>query len=275
MTSKIKCRTFKHGLPAFSYAQVKLDGIWLRVEHGRALTSHPTDVTERLTHHDWWGHAQRMCDATGCVILGELCAPGRPASQVKSAMARGESLELIMFALEHALIDAEASLESVESMARYYSLPFAPFARGQFSSIVAAQHALDCKYRAPGECLDEYRGHRVEGLVFKRGNLADWHKWKPVRTIDCVVTAFTDGRGKYEGLPGSLECSIEGRVVCDVSGMDDDTRELLVPGDIGRVCEVMYQYVGSAGRLRHPRFVRWRDDKSPDECLLSQDPELE
>jgi len=40
------------------------------------------------------------------------------------------------------------------------------------------------------------------------------------------------------------------------------------------VMEVSYQYVGDKGRLRHPNFVRWREDKPAAECTLSQDDDL-
>ena len=43
---------------------------------------------------------------------------------------------------------------------------------------------------------------------------------------------------------------------------------------LGKVIEVRYQYIGDKGRLRHPNFVRWRDDKPPDECTLSKDSDL-
>jgi ATP-dependent DNA ligase len=37
------------------------------------------------------------------------------------------------------------------------------------------------------------------------------------------------------------------------------------------VCEVSYDYVQSGHRFRHAaRFLRWRDDKRPDECLFDQ-----
>lgn len=42
------------------------------------------------------------------------------------------------------------------------------------------------------------------------------------------------------------------------------------PGYKGAVCEVEYQDVASKGRLQHPRFVRWRDDKLAEECFISQ-----
>ncbi len=130
----------------------------------------------------------------------------------------------------------------------------------------------------------------IEGFVFKNGNLLDWHKWKPVKTIDVVVSGFIDGDGKYIGLIGAMACSVYQHVtignrrrsalveIANVSGMDDRTRILISDdeeGHLGRVAEVAYQYVGSKGRLRHPRFMRWRDDKSALDCDITQDTDLE
>jgi ATP-dependent DNA ligase len=37
------------------------------------------------------------------------------------------------------------------------------------------------------------------------------------------------------------------------------------------VCEVSYDYVQSGHRFRHAaRFLRWRDDKRPQDCLFDQ-----
>jgi ATP-dependent DNA ligase len=52
-----------------------------------------------------------------------------------------------------------------------------------------------------------------------------------------------------------------------VSGMPDEQRlDIDEKKDLGRVVEVEYQDVGNGGRLIHPRFVRWRDDKPASQC---------
>ena len=74
---------------------------------------------------------------------------------------------------------------------------------------------------------------------------------------------------------GSLQCALaDGRVVANVSGMDDEVRAAISGEDAYRVCEVKYERVGSGGKLQHPRFVAWRDDKLPEQCTADQDPRL-
>jgi len=125
----------------------------------------------------------------------------------------------------------------------------------------------------------EYGGQDVEGIVFKNSNLGAWYKWKPVRTIDLIVHDFIDGKGKHIGLIGSMVCkTCEGHVIANVAGMDDLTRaEISLEQDAhkDKIIECEYQCVGSKGKLRHPRFKRFRDDKKFGECGISQDPDLQ
>lgn len=144
----------------------------------------------------------------------------------------------------------------------------------------------------------------IEGLVIKEDHYRGWYKWKASSTVDLVVTSISPGQGKYSGQAGALVGSVwatstscktcppielcrvfsaEGATcpicfaplslelveVANVSGMDDTTRANISESDIGRVFECEYQYVGAGGRLRHPRFKRWRDDKPAKECFLT------
>jgi len=116
----------------------------------------------------------------------------------------------------------------------------------------------------------------IEGWVLKDFNYQGWWKAKPQRTIDCIVTGFKDGNGKYLGGVGALKVSayINGRLteVANVSGMSDDVRwDIDEKNDLGRVAEIEYQEVGNGGRLIHAHFVRWRDDKPEDECSYNRE----
>lgn len=119
--------------------------------------------------------------------------------------------------------------------------------------------------------LSDARDLSIEGWVLKQKNYEGWYKVKPTSTIDCVVTGFKDGNGKYLGLVGALKVSAwingEFKEIASVGGMDDDTRyDIDEKKDLNRVVEVKYQEIGNGDRLIHPRFVRWRDDKPADQC---------
>jgi len=106
---------------------------------------------------------------------------------------------------------------------------------------------------------------KIEGFVFKSCSYApdQMYKVKPVLTADLVISGFVDGKGKYVNKVGAIKCvDGEGKEVCTVSGMTDKVRFSLCVADEGRVIEVAYQKVTRDKRLRHPRFKRFRDDKT-------------
>lgn len=266
-----KCKTHRRGdLLSYRYVHWKLDGIWLTIQKsftGRItyLSSKPTDLTAQLTPLITTPAILERVPP-GVELYGELHYPGRPASYVKSAIKQKDpGLEFVGFASSE---DPALPLEEVRRRFIYWGVPFVPY-----------QHMRDCSVHLLDYPLPEYRGFPIEGYVFKDGNRLNWAKWKPVKTVDLIVHSTTDGKGKFFGLTGSLVCrTTEGHIIANVSGMDDLTRYRISEnekGVIGRVVEIAYQYVGSKGRLRHPRFVRFRDDKNIDECTVNQDPSLE
>lgn len=117
-----------------------------------------------------------------------------------------------------------------------------------------------------------YRKKGFEGVMVKQmhkpwsaGRSHTWMKVKPEETYEVVVTGIKDGKGKYEGTLGALRYEYEGKA-CSTSGMSDAERDewwkLHKEGKlVGRMVEVKCSGVTNDGSLRHPRFVRFRDDK--------------
>jgi ATP-dependent DNA ligase len=105
-----------------------------------------------------------------------------------------------------------------------------------------------------------------EGIVLKDasspyvfGKSIHWCKLKESDTADCIVYGYEFGKGKYSKTVGKLLCWF-GTVSVKVSGMTDAQRdEFLVC--LPKMIEVKYQSVTPSGSLRHPRFVRVREDK--------------
>lgn len=283
MSNKPKMAVAKPGVVA-RYAHAKLDGHFVRVQrhasgNAQVTTSHPTDITGRLPMR-----IVEECERLppGTVALGELWVPGKPASCVKTAIKHGwTDLRITYFALERhpdwigqrAELD-HADIEQIHSRFASCELEFAPYEVIDVVPVELGEGQLE-HYRARA------RSAGLEGWVLKTGNMTGWAKLKCENSIDLVVTGYKDSvQGKYIGQIGSLLCSTaEGHEVAAVSGMTDDQRtditEMCDDGTIaGRVIEVEYQRVDSKGRLRHPRFVQFRDDKRPEECALDQDPDL-
>ena len=159
---------------------------------------------------------------------------------------------------------SDASLGSAENILNKCTrLSFAPF----FDLLPSDTFERLC---------DDARMLDIEGWVLKDSNYEGWWKVKPQKTIDCIVTGFKDGNGKYLGGVGALKVSayINGRLVeiANVSGMSDDVRwDINEKEDLGRIVEIEYQEVGNGGRLIHAYFVRWRDDKPEDECSYNRE----
>jgi ATP-dependent DNA ligase len=157
------------------------------------------------------------------------------------------------------------------------------------------------------EAAGQWLGGKSEGVVakdadapYRPGERTGMLKIKRVRTADAVVMAFRFG--KEEGTVGSLilgmyddgELHPVGHASSFRRGQKRELLELVEPyrtyeqgsGEPSRwksdeelaweglrpelVCEVEFDHI-TGNRIRHgARFARWRPDKRPEECRLSQ-----
>ncbi len=151
---------------------------------------------------------------------------------------------------------------------------------------------------------EEVRKKGFEGIMAKAlgspyipGKRVDfWLKIKEVRTIDVVICGLVQGEGKRAPYFGSLVMGLyKGGKLVHVgnvgTGFDEKTLkellDLLLPYQTNAptvenykgkepviwvkpkfVAEVAFQNWTNDGRLRMPRFLRLRPDKSPEECRL-------
>ena len=145
----------------------------------------------------------------------------------------------------------------------------------------------------------------VEGVIAKRKNsiyqqglrTGDWLKIKKLQSCDCVIFGYTKGTGARAKSFGALILGLYdkkaplfiGKVG---TGFTEETLQELcaefeslsteeAPFETGfnqnitwlepkLVCEVHYQVVTNDFRLRMPRFLGLRKDKSPLECTVDQ-----
>ena len=225
----------------------------------------------------------RLRLVSGDAIEGELIYPGHRAAEVPSALKDSDlrkQLLFIAYGHPYSMDNPVLTLEDQRGL-----LNDLPVRRPRDLSFGAHLYSVqDLQHWA--------KVHKCEGWVIKEHATEDptWWKYKRETTADVIVVSHKDGKeGKYEGMLGSLIVGVihpEGewtitmdngsvltvREVAAVSGMDDDAREEMSKDRdalIGRVCEIECQAVGGVrdGRLRHPRFIRWREDKPAHECL--------
>jgi bifunctional non-homologous end joining protein LigD len=156
------------------------------------------------------------------------------------------------------------------------------------------------------DLLEAAQRMRLEGIVckrasspYRRGRSADWIKVRFHRADDFVVVGYTEPQRGRVGL-GALHLAVRagegyhyaGRVGTGFNDRQlEDLRRRLdaerrgspaatgtLPKGRGHVwtnpvivCEVRYKEWTADGQLRHPVFVRLREDKTPEECLAPEE----
>ena len=162
-----------------------------------------------------------------------------------------------------------------------------------------------------GEALFEAaRANGLEGVIAKKADspyLAgrrsrSWLKVKVPRTADLVIGGYVPGRGSRKTLGSLMVAWRKGNALVYAgnvgSGLSEsriaELLERLAPAQVDGpafagapepaprgtvyvrpelVCEVRYTEVTSAGLLRHPVFLRLRDDGTPEGCEAPPEPE--
>jgi len=125
---------------------------------------------------------------------------------------------------------------------------------------------------------DYVTGQGFEGLVYKSEATAPGsydRKKKTLCTWDFVVTGLVKGAG---GVVRSLKISAyrDGALVrCGrVASLPREVKDLAAAAPesvLGQVVEVAGQSRTPRGAVRHPRFLRWRDDKPAHDCRADAD----
>lgn len=118
--------------------------------------------------------------------------------------------------------------------------------------------------------LAEAKELGIEGYVLKQGHYRRWWKLKPVKTCDLVVRGISISYSAqhYGKLKAIKVGPYGGKELASVgSGFSVEFRHSVWPQSlIGKVAEIEYDSLAANGKLKFPRFVQWRDDKSPEEC---------
>lgn len=119
---------------------------------------------------------------------------------------------------------------------------------------------------------NRYRDMGYEGAIIKNSaglyrfkRHKDWVKMKAVNDVDLVVESLVQGEGKYHGMLGAAIVKYRNKRVNVGSGWSDYERQFYWdnPDKLkGKVIEIQYHEETPDGSLRHPRFVKIREDKS-------------
>ena len=273
------------------------DEIQLQSRNGRPMNRYFPDVVEQVSKLPG---ERLVLDGEMVVIVDGvqefdlLSQRIHPAASRVERLARETPARFVAFDL---LAEGDETL---------LELPYSE-RRERLGPVVRAPVELTPCTAEPGDAGQWLTG-TSEGVIakqadapYKPGERTGMVKVKRMRTADAVVQAFRFG--KEEGTVGSLilgmyDDSGELRVVGHTSSFRAKQKrellELLEPyrtheqgsGEPSRwksdeelvweglrpelVCEVQFDHI-TGNRIRHgARFQRWREDKSPEECLISQ-----
>lgn len=241
------------------------------------------DMREKLLKHDWFQKAERNLPPFSS-LDGELWVKTGKRSDVVTAINDGNpNLTFTMFAVPYwnnvAWHLIPSTLEFVDAIALK--------TEQRAGAWISSEGLHDFSEEAMFALLDNinsaqaYKGEgSIEGFVFKNSQYDQWYKFKKEDTVDAIVTGVLWSNAITNiGLIGSLVMSVyQGDKFIEIatcSGMNQDEREYMSTEMregrlVGRVAEIKYQMVGAGGRLVHPRFINFRDDKPKEECLYSQ-----
>jgi ATP-dependent DNA ligase len=155
--------------------------------------------------------------------------------------------------------------------------------------VAGAQAAFDIIVAAGGEGLVLKNLDAIYVPGGKRRNT--WVKMKNEESYDVVITDVTastsdkygpSGLNTFRHLHGSQYDDsgdlVEVTHIPATGFKDAEHKEFAVSGVsslIGKIAEVEGQCRSSLGvRIRHPRFKKWRDDKSKDQCRIDEGKEI-
>lgn len=102
---------------------------------------------------------------------------------------------------------------------------------------------------------------RMPGSLYENKRSATLLKYKEVADTEAIITGYKKGTGKYTGLLGSFECSMESdaTIIFTVSGMDDAIRKSYKKSHpVGTTITIQYNGTTKSGKPRHPRYMRIR-----------------
>lgn len=113
---------------------------------------------------------------------------------------------------------------------------------------------------------------KVRDSKYVNTRSTSWIKLKATDTVDAVITSFKAGTGNRSGEVGAIEVdlydanNVPTGISTTASGMTDAVRADMLANPqnwLGTVVEIKHNGVMPSGKVRHPRFVRRRDDKAP------------
>lgn len=255
-----------NGKRPFHWVQRKYDGLRVLIRHKDpgsfdAFTRNgKTDVWPMIADRLPWKDRIPAYSALDCEVYVEGVHATSVITHLKD---NATSIDVIPFAVPWFCgTDYRRQMMTVaRSLVEGYKIPFA-YTEGR-AALNVPDDPVEARYHL--EELARKRGW--EGFILKEAHYAGWWKVKPTKTLDLVVTGFTISdsdsfAGGLKAIQVADPSDPSNELASVGSGFEADWRMSVDPKTlIGRIAEVSFDDFAANGKLKFPRFVRWRDDK--------------
>jgi len=108
-----------------------------------------------------------------------------------------------------------------------------------------------------------------KGVGYVAAHNAGWWKLKATDTVDATCVGFQAGEGEFSELVGAMKVKLPNGIETTVSGMTMDVRRAMTADPVSylfKTVEIKHNGELDSGKVRHPRFVRMREDRDGDEA---------
>lgn len=238
-------------------AEQKHDGWWLCVEVVNGEHSSFSRSANSLFPTFFNKSAIKGINSSNCVLVGELLKDHVALFDVMGV--GGELTRLRTYESRRRLLESmyekfSGDARNVFRMTRRWDSGF----EAAFAEVI----------KAGGEGLMLKKVTSIAVPTNQQGKIDEWVKVKRMQTTDAVLVGFDKtpkgGTTCVWGMWDETRSAWIEVMKCSFDGCVSEERERFV----GRVAEIEGFEVQKSGAVTSPGFVRWRDDKSPRDCVL-------
>jgi len=221
------------------------------------------DVETKMRDWKWPKHLH------GLVFDGEVCG-GSLSSDTQHAMTSGDTKYVCWGVIRDANgfgLTERASWGMLEELNEVGEMPSWFSLVPRFETVAAAIKRV---------------GDDGEGLIGKMLEVPygeKWTKYKRVETHDCFVTGFLPSKSAIYQAKGWIGAICLGQYDADGAITDVGTCDGFTQAERARISahpkkflnqcvEIKCQQRLASGKFRHGKFLRWRHDKNPNQCVF-------